>query len=365
MTTLDRYLLREITIPLIVGLGLFLVVLVFAQILQISDAVTGLGISGSDMLQALAYSLPPLLGLLLPVSMLFATLLAIGRLSSDREVVAMCAAGLSPYGLLRVPLGVGLVLCLGSGIAMAYGESWGIKGLRDLMSRSAQRTLAAGVRPGEFHEWLPGVTFTSGARVDGVMQDVIFSDERDPEKPIFVSAKRGAVLEGERARDLVFDLRDGTIVVRERDGGARRIVHFERTLYRLDVHGLIGNKGKTLSPVQELDLATLIEEKETHPKANRRAHLEVVLHRRFAIPLATLIFAMLAVPLACSRTGGARARGFLYSAALVGAYYYVGRVAELMARAGKFNPVLAAWLPNAAALVAMSVLLWRFRRRAV
>ena len=41
----------------------------------------------------------------------------------------------------------------------ALYDGWGVRGLRDLMSRSAQRALASGVRTGEFQEWLPGVTF--------------------------------------------------------------------------------------------------------------------------------------------------------------------------------------------------------------
>ncbi|MCK5691041.1 LptF/LptG family permease, partial [Myxococcota bacterium] len=103
MSTLDRYLLREILLPFMVGMGLFFIVVAFAQVLTISDAVTGLGISAGDILQALLYSLPPLMGILIPVSALFAVLLGVGRLASDREVIGLAALGITPYRLLRVP----------------------------------------------------------------------------------------------------------------------------------------------------------------------------------------------------------------------------------------------------------------------
>lgn len=365
MTTLDRYLLREIAVPLLVGLGLFVVVLVFAQVLTISDAITGLGISGADLLMALTYSLPPLLGLLLPVSLLFATLLAIGRWSTDRELIAMSASGVSPYRLLRVPIAMALILGAVSAVSMAWGEAWGIRGLRNLMSKSAQRALASGVRPGEFHEWLPGVTFMARDTREGQMQEVIFADLRDPERPLVVAAKEGTVKVGEEARDIVFDLRDGAIVLRNKDDSGQRIVHFEQSLYRLDVARLVGNKGKNLSRVQEKSLAELAHESRTDPDPSKRAQYTVVMHRRFAIPMATLVFAVLAVPLAAGGGGAARARGFLMSAVLVGGYYYVGRVAELAARAGNFDPVLAAWLPNGVGVVLGAVLLVRLRWRAV
>lgn len=365
MTGLDRYLLREIAISLVVGLGLFVVVLVFAQILAISDAITGLGISGADLMRALLYSMPPLLGLLLPASLLFATLLAVGRWSSDREILALSAAGISPYRLLRVPLALGLLLGGISAVSMAWGEAWGIRGLRSLMSRSAQRSLASGVRPGEFHEWLPGVTFRAQRTQGELMYDVMFADLRNVRRPLVVSAREGTVKVGERARDIVFDLRDGAMVLRDRESAQRRVVHFEQSLYRLDVDQLVGNKAHSLSRVQEKTLSELFLESRTHPNLATRAHYTVVLHRRFAIPLATLIFALLAVALSLGGSGAARSRGFLLSAVIVGGYYYVGRAAELAARAGNFDPILAAWLPNAIGAALAAPLLWRLRRRAV
>ena len=78
----------------------------------------------------------------------------------------------------------------------------------------------------------------------------------------------------------------------------------------------------------------------------------------------SLLFALLAVPLAARPKGGARARGFLYSAGIVGAYYYLGRAVELAARRNSFDPMLAAWLPNLIGLVALVILLVRLPRSA-
>lgn len=366
MSTLDRYVLREIAVPLLVGLSLFFVVVAFAQVLTISDAVTGLGVSGADILQALIYSLPPLMGLLLPVSMLFATLLGVGRMASDHEVIGMSAGGVSPYRLLRVPITLSVVLALASGFALVIGEPWGIRGLRDLMSRSAQRALASGVRAGEFHEWVPGVTFIARERQGKELRHVVLADRRDAQRPLTIAAQRGRVVTGEQARDIVFELGDGSIVLHDEAQDTHRIIHFERSRYRLDVKGLVGNKAKTLSPVQEKDLATLW--REMHDPAfdvGRRALLAITLHRKAALPLATIIFAVVAVPLACRATGGARARGFLYSSGIVAAYYYLGRWAELSARGGELHAVLAAWLPDLVGLAGMIVLVRRFGRSAV
>ncbi len=366
MGVLDRYLLREISLPFAVGIGLFFVIVAFGQVLQVSDSVTGLGVGAAEILQALMFSLPPLMGLLIPASCLFATLLAVGRISSDREVVAMSATGISPYVLLRVPLLVGMVLALVSGVFLVVGEPWGVRGLRDLMARSAQRALASGVRTGEFNQWVPGVTFFAKEKRGEELQEVVFADQRDAARPLVISARRGKILSGQKARDLVFDLEDGVVVVEHKENSQHRVMKFARSHYRLDVGKLVNNKAKTLQTVQEKELSTLWAEAHDRERlAKERALSMIVFNRKLALPLATVIFSLLAVVLGCKRGGGARARGFLYSAGIIGGYYYIGRAAELSARAGSLSPVLAAWLPNLIGAVALLVLLLRLRRSAI
>lgn len=365
MRLLDRYLLREIALPFAIGIGLFFVVVAFGQVLQISDSVTGLGISGAEVLQALMYSMPPLMGLLIPASCLFSTLLAVGRMASDKEIVAMSAGGVSPYDLLRVPFWTGVVLSIVAAVFLVRGEPWGIQGLRELMSRSAQRALASGVRSGEFHQWVPGVTFLARGKQGDDLTEVVFADRRDEARPLVISARRGKILSAAAAKDLVFALSDGVVLVEDKDTGRYRVIHFEHSDYRLDVESLVGNKAVTLQPVQGESMEQLWQNAhDPQLKPGERALRMVVFNRKLALPLATIIFSLLAVPLACRTGGGARARGFLWSAAIIGGYYYVGRAAELSARGGRYDAVLAAWTPNLLGVLALIVLLPSLKRRA-
>jgi LPS export ABC transporter permease LptF len=357
---LDRYLLREIGVPFAVGMGLFFVVVAFAQVLKLSDTVTGLGVTGLEVLEALLYSLPPLMGLLIPASALFATLLGVGRLASDREFVGMAAIGVSPYRHLRVPGAVGGVLALVCGFTLMVGEPWGIRGLRRVISSSAQRALASGVRVKQFNEWVPGVTFMAQEQVGSELRDVVFADRRESGRPIVISARRGRVGTGPRARDIVFDLYDGTIVVHDDHSDLVRVLRFEESRYRLDVARLVQAAPRTMSSMQGKTMRQLWKESHNKKSSRRkRVSAMVVLQRKVALPLATLIFSLLAVPLALRATSGARARGLLYSAGIVGIYYYLGRAVELAAREGNYPALLAAWTPNLLGLVALGLLVWR------
>jgi lipopolysaccharide export system permease protein len=365
VSRIDRYLTREIAAPFVVGLGLFGVVVTFGELLKISDAVTGVGIGAGDFASALLYSLPPLFGLLLPVSGLFATLLAVGRLASDRELVALTAAGVSPYRLLWVPAATGLVLGGVSAVALLWGEPWGLQGLQRIMARGAQRAIAEGVRVGQFNEWVEGVTFFARGRDGDALTEVMLADRRDRERPVVVSARRGQVHAGAEARDLVFDLEDGAILLYESARPRRRLVRFERSRYRVDVGELVDDKLINVTRAQALYPGQLVTAIASETRSRRKALYTVTLHRKVALPLATLIFTLLAVPLAARAGGGARARGFLFSAAIVAGYYYVGRATELWARSGGLPAPLAAWVPNLIGLGLLAFLLWRLPRRFV
>ena len=142
------------------------VVIAFGQLMKISDSVTGLGITGGELFRALAYSLPPMLGILIPVSMLLPRFLRSVVWQRTRKwlrgvpVVARHSPFI-PYLLL------GLYLDDGLHGRDNFGRTWGVQGLRDLMSRSAQRALAEGTKPGQFTSGFPVWFFTLSKVIKG------------------------------------------------------------------------------------------------------------------------------------------------------------------------------------------------------
>jgi len=363
VNTLDRYVLKEIAVPFGIAMALFYVVIAFEQILKVADSVTGLGLGAGDLMQALSFSFPPLMGLLIPISALFATLLGIGRLAADRELVALASCGGSSFRLLRVPMVAGVILGCVCAYAMIVGEPWGISGLKNLMASSAQKALARGVRVGEFNEWVTDVTFLAKGKQGEDLLDVMFADRRDQERPVVISAKKAQVKAGKTSKHIVFDLRDGSIVHYRPGSEGQRVIQFERSLYRLDVSSLVSNKLRTATAAQELGLSELRRRvDDPHYSKYERGLYHVTFHRKFALPVATLIFMILGVALGSRRGGHARASAFVISALVVGAYYYIGRAAELSARTGDFSAPLAAWLPDIIGAVCIVILLPRLRR---
>lgn len=363
LRTLDGYVLKEILPPFLVGLGLFFVLIVVGQILKLSDAVTGFDIGLADMVHALGYALPPLLGLLLPMSWLFACLFGIGRLAQDREILAMAQAGCSPLALLRMPLLGGLLLAVLSAVSLGIGEPWGIRGLRQWLGQSAQRALTQNLRPQTFHAWVPGMTLMVEGNDHGKLRGVLLADHRMPQRPVVISAQRGTIEHGSPVGDIVFALEDGSVLLPGGDDTSRALT-FVSGRYRLDISAMLRGKNRSFTEVQEKSLQSLWQDSRAGSSSpGFEALCRVTLHRKFALPLSAVVFGGLAVALAAGTRGGARAKSLVVSAALVGGYYYLGRSLELAARAGKVSAVLAAWGPNLVGLLLLLVLLrsqlWR------
>ena len=98
---LDRYVIREVLLPMGLSLVLLTFVVTVPTILRDAEALIVKGIPWATFIHVLVLLLPSSLSLTIPMSVLLGILIAFGRLSADREFVAMQACGVSPFRLIR------------------------------------------------------------------------------------------------------------------------------------------------------------------------------------------------------------------------------------------------------------------------
>ena len=113
MRIIDRYVIREVLGPLVIGLLVFTFMLIIPLMIEYAESFISKGVPSLVVLRAMATLLPSALALTIPMSLLLGLLVAFGRLSADREFVAMQACGVSLLRLLR-PVGVLSVLGWGA-----------------------------------------------------------------------------------------------------------------------------------------------------------------------------------------------------------------------------------------------------------
>ena len=110
MKIIDRYVIRQMLPPILLGLLVFTFVLIIPQIKEHAESFIAKGVSPGVVLTAMLLLVPQALALTIPMSLLLGLLIAFTRLSADREFVAMQACGMSLARLLR-PVGVISLLC--------------------------------------------------------------------------------------------------------------------------------------------------------------------------------------------------------------------------------------------------------------
>jgi len=104
MKKIDSYIFKEHLVPFILSLLVLLFILLANFLLKSIDKFLGKGLNLSVLLEYVFYNMAWIMALAVPMAVLIATLSAFGRFSSDNEITAMKATGISTFNLLRAPL---------------------------------------------------------------------------------------------------------------------------------------------------------------------------------------------------------------------------------------------------------------------
>src|SRR5213592_4778549 len=98
---LDRYLIREIIPPFVVGLVLLTFALMMPPLLTNFERLVEKGVDWRTIVRVLWTLVPQALGITIPMALLLGILVGLGRLSADREFVVLQACGVSLFRVLR------------------------------------------------------------------------------------------------------------------------------------------------------------------------------------------------------------------------------------------------------------------------
>ncbi len=109
---LGRYLLKEVLLPYLVGVLLFVALLTFDLLSSLSGVLLSRGAGAEAIALLILYRLPWTLSLALPLGLVFAILVGLARLIRHSELKAAYAAGVPPLSLLRPLLLLSLLVAL-------------------------------------------------------------------------------------------------------------------------------------------------------------------------------------------------------------------------------------------------------------
>lgn len=361
MSLLDRYLAREILLPFAAGLVFLTQVLVATQLLGQAQVLLGSGVSLLDLAAVVAALVPHFLGYVLPVAFLLGGVLGVGRLTEDRELVALGAAGISPLRLVKMPLLLGAALSAAALWLAVDVEPRGLKAARARVDQIVKKNVSRDVRPGVFYEDIPTLTLYAEQARRGRWRHVLIADGSDPQAPVLALAQDGRFEPAGAGDAMQLVLGPGEMHRAER-AGEYLVGRFAGATVAVGLGASLGEKNRVGGSAFELtpgEIASLARAARTPEEGWRWRSL---LFRRLAGPVGILAFALLCVPIAASRRGG---KAFGYGATLLAvvAYYAVMRFGEGLSQRGALPPWLGPNLANAAFAVAGALALVAMHRK--
>ncbi len=364
MTTLTRYLLREILVPLGVLVALTVVVGATSQLLRAASEISGIGVPLGALLAALPLAMPSLFSMGMPVAFMLSMLVAFGRMAEERELLALAASGVSMRRLLVVPLAIGVTLTVVGVFMTLWAEPRAIVMLRSMLADAAAGYFGDALDPGVLHDQVPGVTIYFGEKdkASGRLAEIVLIDERDPASPNMFIAESGSI--DKRDGALRFVLSHGEVHMgRARDTAYRR-VRFDELVWRVEPGPLIRRLSRQIPSINAMPF-TEVRQKALDPQleAHDRAFYMVSFHRKFTFPLANLVFVLLAFPITTIYNRTSRLIIYGAVAIMTALYFTVTQSIDPMVKTLGLLPEQAAWAPNIFfGGIGLVLTAWRLRR---
>lgn len=371
MPVLDRYIVRELFSPFCFGGALFTFFLVIDRIYHLTDLVITKGVPFYLVIQLLAFMLPSFLAHTLPMALLVAVLLAGGRLAGDLEIIAFKAAGISTLRLFRPVLGAAVVVMAVTAsltlIVNPLANQEFQRQLFKILQARASSGLAERVFNPTFGDVIIYVEDVSASQV--ALHGLLVSDERDPKISRIITAREGRLLTDEENQRITLRLINGA--VSEADvlpaapvvpatspgdappsGGAASAARYRLTNFSiydmsLSFDSPLRSAPRVEKPEKDLSLGALHQQLDQVRDPAGRAPFLVEWHKRFAFPVAAIVFALVAFPLAVRSHRGGRSIALVASLAILVAYYVVLTSLEGSALRLRLPAWFAIWLPNA------------------
>ena len=338
---LDRYIFREIAVTWLGVTMILLLILLTNQFARILGDVAKGRLPKDAAFEVIGLSAAQYLTLLVPIGLFLAVMLALGRLYRDSEMPAIMACRIGPSGIYRpllwllLPLALGVAWLSIEGSPSAYAKI-------DLISAEARREADLGsIEPGRFTVFGPDEAVVYGESVtpDGAMHNVFIERRIDDNRVEVVIARRGEQVESDDPDMRLLVLHEGRRYEGVPGTSEFRVVEFVE-------HGI---------PYQLPSLTARDPRPRAMPFADlaRSRQLEHIAERqwRFSVPVATILLALLAVPLSRSRPREGRYGRIAIGLLVFIIYFNLLSAAKAWTEEGDVNPQIGIWWVHALILL--------------
>ncbi len=312
-----------------------------------------------DVLGLLGYIIPGFLELSFPMALLLGVMLGFGRMSGDQELTAARACGIGLHRL-AVPVLVMAVIAWMMSSWLAFDvRPWANANLREKLYRLTRTRPMAGLKEKVFNRNFPGLVVYVDriSAEDSALKGIVISDKRNPRESSTIIARNGLLFPDERQQTITLRLMDGSNFGVEAAKNTTHVTSF-------GVYDLTIRPGESLGAVQhdpqEMNSPELSRTIADGLRTGARNYVaETELARRYTVPVASLLFAILGLTLGIKPARGGQSERFGLSLALFFAYYILMRAGQTFAERGRIDALVAMSIPDVVFAVLAALLFYR------
>ncbi len=361
---LNRYVSKEFINAFLVSISAFTLVLLVGNFLKMAELIINKGVAFIYIAKLFVYLIPYLLSYTVPMSMLTATLIAFGRLSSDNEITALRSLGIS---VLRISYPIFIIGILVSLLSIPLNDKLLSKShyasrkiLREIGIRSPAACIEAGTFVKDFEGYIIFVHEIKG----NILKNIRIYQPQDNRPTRTITAKQGEFISVPQKGLVKLKLVDGT----SEEPDFNNPSHFYKLNFKTYYMTLNLQDKPKLQRMDKKPREMTITELRAELKKMEKGGIEpepllTELHKKFAIPFSAFVFVLIGIPLAIKTHRSEKSISLGISFGILVVYWSLLAGGAAFALKGAVAPWFAIWLPNTFVAVTGSALFFNLMRK--
>lgn len=351
MRRITVYITKEQLFPFLTGFVFFTFILMLQQLFTLADLIINKDVEFLLVLKLFLSVLPITMSLTIPMSVLFSSIMALGRLSNDSEIVAIRAAGISFINIIKPILITGFCIFI---LMTIFNETVNVytSKIHNRILIEILKSSPAAMLEDEIFTSLGDRTI----RVEEInkeaqtLKNIMIFNKNESGGWDIITSEHGKWQQNEDGSKVLV-LYSGKIFSSKINSNTFSVVDFskgnaELLLSESKIDYKIDDKINP-SEMTSIELYSMLKTQKKSYKEDRDIALFwIELYKKMSVPFSCFVFVLIGAPVGISYHRSSKGIGFGISIVIFFLYYIFSMAGQSLAVRGIVNPFVGVWYPN-------------------
>ncbi|TDT69207.1 lipopolysaccharide export system permease protein [Hypnocyclicus thermotrophus] len=342
MKLINKYIYKELTLPIIFGISLFTFIFLIDILVSMMENILVKSVPVLDVLELLSYTLPPIFAETIPMGVFLGIMITFSSLSTTSEIIAMESIGISLKKIIRPTFTLSfIIMCF---VYFLY---------QSVIPRSGEKLIKisrkiAYTKPSvqlEEKIFVTGINdynvYINHLEPEGTVADslVIFKKEIDTIYPQVILAKKA------KWENSKMYLKNATFYKVSSDGKISLKGKFEKQ--EVPINTFFGDFNTTIEKPENMSISDLLKKINNLKKQNKKTiKYELEMYKKLYTPSSILILSVLGVILSVNNNRTGKGASFGISILIIFIYITLINIFYMISQKGNIAPSIAMIIPN-------------------